>query len=475
MRYLNAHRTNGKLAMISSERSGVRMSTIRRAMAGLLVFTAFLAGGARASDGEEAPPVESFTLDNGLEVVVIPDHRAPIVTHMVWYKVGSADEVRGKTGIAHFLEHLLFKGTKEHPPGEFSGKIAAIGGRENAFTSSDYTAYYQQVPPDALEEMMAFEADRMRNLVLTDAAVDTERGVVIAERRTRIENQPSALLSEEVDATLYQNHPYGVPVIGWMHEIEKLNRRDALDFYDRYYAPNNAILIVAGDVNADTVRSYAAETYAKVPRGPALEPRERPTEPEQNTARTVTLHDARISVPTVQRSWVVPSYNTASNDDAEALDLLGEILGGGVRSRIYQELVVRQGIAASAGAWYRGTALDDSSFSVYASPRGGATIADVEKGIKAEIAKVLADGVTEEELEAAKNRYVRSVIFARDDQAGMARIYGSTLTTGGTVEDIEKWPERIRSVTAEQVKAVAARYLDESRSVTGYLLPEGKS
>ena len=306
--------------------------------------------------------ISNFLLDNGMEVVVIPDRRAPIVTHMVWYKVGSADEPPGKSGIAHFFEHLMFKGTAKHKAGEFGAKIAEIGGSENAFTTDDYTAYYQTVTPEALETMMEFEADRMRNLILTDAVIGPERDVVLEERRSRIENSPEALLSEEIDATLYQNHPYRIPVIGWMHEMEKLNRTDAVAFYDRYYAPNNAILIVAGDVDAKEVRALAEKTYGKVARGPDLPPRIRPSEPEQNTARTVTLTDPRVSVPSFSRSWLVPSYHTAEPGEAEALDLLSEILGGGVRSRIYQALVVKSGIASSAGAYFDGSKLDASAF-----------------------------------------------------------------------------------------------------------------
>ena len=247
---------------------------------------------AAAAPADKTPPqnqISSFLLDNGMEVVVIPDRRAPIVTHMVWYKVGSADEPPGKSGIAHFFEHLMFKGTTKHKAGEFGAKIAEIGGSENAFTTDDYTAYYQTVTPEALETMMEFEADRMRNLILTDAVIGPERDVILEERRSRIENSPEALLSEEVDATLYQNHPYRIPVIGWMHEMEKLNRTDAVAFYDRYYAPNNAILVVAGDVDAKEVRALAEKTYGKVARGPDLPPRIRPSEPEQNTTRTVTL------------------------------------------------------------------------------------------------------------------------------------------------------------------------------------------
>mgnify|MGYP003700779985 FL=1 len=420
-------------------------------------------------DGQSA--VSRFVLDNGLEIVVIPDRRAPIVTHMLWYKVGSADEAPGKSGIAHFFEHLMFKGTTNHAPGEFSRRVAEIGGQENAFTSYDYTAYFQQVTPEALQTMMAYEADRMRNLVLTEAVIAPERDVILEERGSRVENEPGGLLGEEVNATLYQNHPYGVPVIGWMHEIEALNRTDAIAFYERYYAPNNAVLVVAGDVSAERVRTLAEQTYGKVARGPALPARLRPREPEQNTRRTVTLNDARVSQPSFRKAWVVPSYATGASGEAEALDLLSEILGGGVRSRAYETLVVEQAIASSVGAYYQSDALDDTSFEIYGRPRGGATIAEVEKALDAEIARIAEEGVSEDELAAAKKRYVRSLIFARDSQRGLAHIYGATLTTGGTIEDIAKWPERIEAVTAQQLQAVAQRYLVPDRSVAGYLLP----
>ena len=236
-------------------------AAMARGLAGTAIGLALLSGAASAQDASAAPAenqIADFTLDNGLEVVVIPDRRAPVVTHMLWFKVGSADEEPGKSGIAHFLEHLMFKGTDEHPQGEFSARIAEVGGRENAFTSYDYTAYFQQIAPEHLETMMEFEADRMTGLVLTDAVVDPERQVVIEERNSRIETQPNSILGESVNATLYQNHGYGVPIIGWMHEIEKLNRADALEFYQRYYAPNNAVLVVAGDVDVDEVRELAA-------------------------------------------------------------------------------------------------------------------------------------------------------------------------------------------------------------------------
>lgn len=425
---------------------------------------------ALAEPSREREPVANFLLDNGMELVVIPDHRAPIVTHMVWYKVGSADEPPGKSGIAHFFEHLMFKGTTNHKPGEFDATVAEIGGSENAFTSYDYTAYHETVAPEALGTMMALEADRMRNLILDDAVIGTERDVVLEERRSRIEGDPDSLLSEEVQATLYQNHPYRVPVIGWMHEMEKLNRDDAVTFYDRYYRPNNAVLVVAGDVTADAVRRMAEETYGKVARGPDLPPRLRPTEPEQNTSRTVTMVDARVTIPSFAKYWLAPSYRTAEQGEAEALDLLSEILGGGNRSRLYQQLVVKSDLAAGSGAYYDGTQLDETSFTVYGTPRGADGLAKLETAVDAEVTRIQRDGVTADELERAKTRLVRSMIFAQDSPSSMANMYGAALTTGSTVADVQAWPDRIKAVTADQVKAAAVKYLT-GQSVTAYLLP----
>ena len=448
-----------------------RTASIRMATLGLLIAASPAIAAAPADKTPPQSEVSNFILGNGMEVVVIPDHRAPIATHMVWYKVGRADEPPGKSGIAHFFEHLMFKGTTKHKDGEFDAKIAEIGGSGNAFTSDDYTAFYQTVPPDALETMMEFEADRMRNLILTDAVIEPERDVILEERRSRVESSPDALLQEEVAATLYQNHPYRIPVIGWMHEMEKLNRTDAVAFYDRYYAPNNAVLVVAGDVDAAAVRAMAEKTYGKIARGPDLPPRIRPSEPEQNTKRTVTLTDPRVSIPSFSRSWLVPSYNTSEPGEAEALDLLAEILGGGLRSHIYQALVVKSGVASSAGAYFDGSKLDPSTFTVYGAPRGTSKLDEVEAAVDAEIASIVKDGVTEEELESAKNRFLRATIFARDDQASMANLYGESLALGGTVKGIEEWPDDIRAVTAAEIKAAAAKYLGADHSVTGYLLP----
>lgn len=415
--------------------------------------------------------VAHFSLDNGLEVVVIPDHRAPVVTHMVWYKVGSADEPAGKSGIAHFFEHLMFKGTERHPAGELDAAVTELGGNLNAFTTADVTAYFETVPPEALADMMDFEADRMRGLVLSEEVIGSERDVVLEERRQRVESSAQSLLSEEFTATLYQNHPYGIPTIGWMHEMEQLNRADAARFYDQYYAPNNAVLVVAGDVEPETVRTLAEQTYGKVERGPDLPPRVRPSEPERNTGASVTLHDPRVGIPSFLRAWVVPTYRTAEPGEAEALDLLSEILGGSSRSRFYQEVVVKSGIAAQAGAGYDGGAYDPSGFSIYGAPQGQHTLAEVEAAMDTQLTRLITEGISDQELDRAKARYRRGLIFARDAQQNMAQMYGNALASGGSVEDIEQWPERIRAVTPEQVQAVASKYLDPSKAVTSYLLP----
>ena len=412
----------------------------------------------------------TFTLDNGMEVVVIPDHRAPVVTHMVWYRAGAADELPGESGIAHFLEHLMFKGTKDHPEGAFSKMINSVGGNENAFTSDDVTAYHQTVARQHLGEMMRFEADRMSNLVLDEAAVATEREVILEERRSRIDNEPAAQLSEAVSAALYQNSRYGIPTIGWASEMAKLDLSDALSWYDRYYTPNNAILIVAGDVTEAEVRALAADTYAKVPRRFDPPPRCRAEEPPPLAARTVTLADPKVTQPSMQRVYLVPSYATGEPGEAAALDILSEILGGGTTSRLYRNLVVDQAVAAGAGAFYRSNLLGDTMFGFYGTPRGDGTLDQVEAAIDAEIAALVADGVTEEEVANAKRKLIAATVYAADSSSSMARAIGMAITSGGTLAEAQAWPSTIDAVTLEEVNAAARKYLDIRRSVTGYLV-----
>jgi len=418
------------------------------------------------------PKIADYTLANGLELVVIPDHRAPVVTNMIWYKVGAADEQPGKSGLAHFLEHLMFKGTAKRPAGEFSDVVARMGGQENAFTTNDFTAYFQRVPSDQLRTVMEFEADRMTGLVLTDAVVLPERQVILEERNQRIENAPRAELGVQMDAALYLNSPYHKPVIGWRHEMEHLSRDDAIAFYKRFYGPNNAVAVIAGDVTPEHALKLAQETYGKVKRRTDLPPRHWPTEPPPIAARTVTLADARVELPTIRRDYLVPSFATGKRGESEALDLLAHILGGGSNSLLYQDLVVDKKLAVAAGAWYDSSALAMSKFEVYGAPRPGVTLEKVEQEIDAVIRDVVAKGVTAEALKRAKTRLIADAVYAHDSQTSMARWYGNALMTGATVNDVEHWPDRIRAVTAEQVQDAARHWLDKRRSVTGYLIKD---
>jgi zinc protease len=421
---------------------------------------------------EDAGRVADFTLSNGLELVVIPDHRAPVVTHMIWYKVGAADETPGKSGLAHFLEHLMFKGTAKHPAGQFSQVVARIGGQENAFTANDYTAFFQRVPRQQLKTVMEFEADRMTGLQLTDNVVLPERDVILEEQNQRVRNNPHARLTEQVDAALFLNNPYGKPVIGWRHEMERLTRDDAIGFYRRFYGPNDAIVVVAGDVEPQTALKFAQETYGKVARRNGILPRHRPQEPPPVAVRSLTLADPRVEQPSLQRAYLVPSFTTAKKGESEALEVLAHILGSGSNSRLYTALVVDQRVAVSAGAWYDSTAVDPSKFGVYGAPRPGVTLPQLEAATDAVIAQVIDKGVTPEELARSKTKLIADAVYAHDSQASMARWYGAALATGASVNDVEHWPDRIRAVTAEQVQQAARHWLDKRRSVTGYLIKD---
>jgi zinc protease len=433
----------------------------------LLVAALVVATASAAYAGAE---VSHFTLANGLEIVVVPDHRAPVVTHMIWYKVGAADETPGKSGLAHFLEHLMFKGTEKNPGEAFSRQVAEIGGQENAFTASDYTGFFQRVPRNHLKEMMALEADRITGLVLTDDVVRPELNVVLEEQNMRVANNPAARLGEQMDAALYLNHPYGRPVIGWRPEIEQLNREDALAFYRRFYSPNNAVVVVAGDVTAEEVKADAEATYGKIADRAEANPRHRPMEPQQEAPRTVTLSDLRVEQPSMSRDYLVPSENSAKPGESEALEVLANVLGSGENCRLYRGLVVEQGLALNAGANYSGTAVDYAKFAVFGAPRPGVSLPQLEAAIDGILAEVIAHGVSTDELDRAKTRLIAEAVYAEDNQATLARWYGSALAIGQTVEDVRAWPDRIRAVTAEAVQNAARTWLDRRRSVTGYLV-----
>ena len=467
----------------------------RSSVLAVLLLATALSGPARAQPAAPATPapaavptpvpaapvigatVTGFRLANGMEVVVVPDRRAPVVTHMVWYRAGSADEPAGKSGIAHYLEHLMFKGTKAHPGGEFSKIVTRIGGQENAFTSHDYTAYYQRVAKEHLGLMMELEADRMQNLVLDPATAAPELKVVLEERSMRTDNDPSAKLGEAVDAALHPNHPYRIPVIGWRSEIEALTVPDAFAFYDRYYTPNNAILVVAGDVDEATVRDLAEKTYGKVPRRAEPGERHRPKDPESVVTRSIVLADERVNQPSWRRIYEVPSSRTAAPGESEALDLVADALGGGATSRLYRKLVVEKGVAAQAGAYYLSGAVDQGKLSVYAVPRDGVSLADLAKAVDEVVAEFTREGPSADEVAHSTKKVVAEAIRSQDNQAALARIFGEGLVVGETLDAIRTWPSRIRAVTPEAVKTAAAKWLQPERAVTAELRsapPSGK-
>lgn len=418
----------------------------------------------------QADTVSSFKLDNGMDVVVIEDHRAPIVVHMVWYKVGAADEQPGHSGIAHFLEHLMFKGTDDVGPGEFSAIVEAQGGNDNAFTTNDYTAYYQRVASDRLDLMMRLEADRMRDLRLLEEDVATERQVILEERGQRTDSDPGALLTEQMQAAQFMNHHYGIPVIGWRHEMEQLSRQDALDYYQAYYAPNNAILIVAGDVDPKAVLEMAKLHYGPLKPSDKIKPRLRATEPPQLAERRVTLADSRVAEPYVIRSYLAPERNSGDQKQAAALTILAELLGGsGTTSVLARALQFDTKVATYASAFYNGTSLDQDTFGVFVLPVPGISLTDTEAAMDKVLAQFLKDGVKPADFERIKTQIRAAKIYARDDANGLAQDYGAALAVGLTVEDVEAWPEVLQSITEADVMAAANLVLNRNNAVTGWL------
>ncbi len=439
---------------------------IRRiAWASALISTSWAAA---AIAGEEL--VSSFTLGNGMQVVVVEDHRAPVVQHMVWYRAGSADEPKGQSGVAHYLEHLLFKATDKLESGELSATVAANGGQDNAFTSHDYTAYYQRVASDRLELMMRMESDRMVNIRLTERDIVTEREVILEERNQRTDNNPRALFREQSNAVQYHNHRYGVPIIGWRHEMETLDMEDALSFYGTYYAPNNAILVVSGDVDPDEVNRLAEQYYGVIPANPDLPTRLRTEEPPQTAARRMTFKDARVAQPYVQRSYLAPERDSGAQEQAAALFLLAELLGGGTTSYLANALQFDQQTAVYTGAFYSGMSLDDTTFSFLIVPSEGVSLQEAEDALDQTYAAFLEDGVDAEQLDRIKLQLRAAEIYARDNVDGIANRYGRALTSGLTVQDVQAWPDILQAVTAEQIIAIAKQVLQPEVSVTGWLM-----
>ena len=422
-------------------------------------------------NAQAAPHVSTFTLANGMQVVVIPDHRVPVVTHMVFYRVGGADDPWGVSGIAHFLEHLMFKSTDRIKSGEFSRIITGLGGRDNALTAHDTTAYFQRVSKEHLRTVMELESDRMVNLKLVDDEVRTERDVIREERRSSVDANPVSLLNEQMLAQLYLNHPYGRPVLGWPHEIAKLSRDDAVNFYKRNYASNNAVLVVAGDVTPEEVRPLVEATYGRNKPNSAIVPRVRPIEPEPLGPRSVRLVDARAGTPFVLRYYHVPSFLSARAGEAEALTLLSKILGGDDTSLLNRKLVLDDKLASAAGSDYMGDGLDSGRVALLIVVNSGVALEKVELALDGVVADLREKGVTQEDLDRAKLAVEAERIFQSDSQMTLARRYGEAITLGRTIADIEALPQRLEAISVDDIKRIAGLLLALERSVTGMLVP----
>ncbi|MEL7107416.1 MAG: pitrilysin family protein [Pseudomonadota bacterium] len=417
-----------------------------------------------------AAPVTTHTLDNGLEIVVLEDTRAPVVVHMVWYGVGSADDPEGKSGIAHFLEHLMFKATDELASGELSQTVAANGGSDNAFTSYDYTGYFQRIAADRLDLVMDMEASRMDGLALTPEDIPSERGVVIEERKQRTDNDPGALFGEQRRAAQFLAHPYGTPIIGWMHEVETLTMDDAMAFYRAHYGPNNAVLVVAGDVDPDEVIALAETHYGVIPANPAIVPRDRVDEPPHLAERRLIMEDARVAQPYVVRTYLAPERDPGAQEQAAALTMLAAVLGGSSATSVLgRKLEFENPIAIYTSAFYSGLSLDDTTFGLAIVPGQGVALDEAEAALDAAVEDFLIEGVDPVQLERIKMQIRASQIYAADNISSQARRYGAGLANGLSVEDIEAWPDILQAVTGEDIIAAARAVFRRETAVTGWL------
>lgn len=417
-----------------------------------------------------ANPYEK-TLSNGMRVIVKEDHRAPTVVHMVWYRTGGVDEQDGSSGLAHMLEHMMFKGTKKVGPGEFSKRVAAVGGRDNAFTSRDYTAYFQQVPKRALPEMMALEADRMVNLKLDPKEFAPELKVVMEERRMRTEDNPQALVYERLNATAFQVHPYRRPVIGWMDDLAHMTWQDAERWYQRWYTPGNATLVVVGDVDHQALFKLAEQYYGPL-KSRALPERRILAEPQQLGIKRINVK-APAKLPYLLMAWKAPKLVDVNRDrDPYALEMLAAVLDGHEASRLSKNLVRGSRLAQSTGAGYDTTLRGESMFMLDGQPAEGHTIAELENALREELRQIQEQGVTEAELARVKNQAIASQIYKRDSMMGQAMEIGMLEVIGMHWQDIDRMIEQLRTVTAAEVQAVARKYFSDDTLTIATLDPQ---
>ncbi|RJG03570.1 M16 family metallopeptidase [Noviherbaspirillum sedimenti] len=415
-------------------------------------------------------PAQEFILKNGMKVIVKEDHRAPTVAHMVWYRTGSVDEFNGTTGVAHVLEHMMFKGTKTLKPGEFSARVAAMGGRENAFTSKDFTAYFQQIEKSRLPKVMALEADRMANLVLDKKEFDKEIKVVMEERRLRTDDQPIPQVYEALNAVAFSAHPYRNPIVGWMDDLQNMTVEDARRWHDRWYAPNNAVLVVIGDVNAREVLALAEKYYGRIARK-AIGSTKPQVEPPQRGIRRV-LVKAPAENPYVTLAFKVPALRDVEKDtDVYALDVLSAVLDGYDNARLNAKLVRTDRIANSAGASYSGISRGPELFMLDGVPAAGTTTAQLEQRLRAEVARIATQGVDENELHRVKTQLIAEQIYKRDSIFGQAMEIGMMELSGLSHRDIDRIIEKLRAVSAVQVQEVAQKYFGDDSLTVATLQP----
>ncbi len=432
------------------------------------------------ASAQSADPITRFTLSNGLEVIVQPERRAPTAIHMLWVRVGSIDEVDGTSGVAHVLEHMMFKGTPSLPPGEFSRRVAALGGRENAFTARDYTGYYQQIPADRLKEVMQLEADRFANNQWTDAEFTKEIEVVKEERRLRTEDNPRARLYENLSATTFMASPYRRPIVGWMNDLDAMTPDDARAFYRRWYVPANAAVVIAGDVDVAQVRQWAEQTYGAIASAPVAARKPR-VEPPQEGMRRVDVK-AQAEQAYVALAFKVPSLDVAllqdgdkgeGKADALALTVLAAVLDGYRGARLERVLTqgpdrVADSVGASNGLWGRGPQL----FMLDGVPAKGKSAAQVESDLRAQVARVARDGVTASELARVKTQWVASEVYKLDSLFNQARALGSNWALRLPLDAGSRLVARLREVTADQVQAVAKTYFGDDQLSVATLLPQ---
>ena len=436
---------------------------MRLALAVVLVGLGLVLGG--PARGAERPAVVAATLDNGLRVLLLEDHRSPIVTVQTWYRVGSRNEARGATGIAHFLEHLMFRGTARHGPGEFARLVERNGGQDNAFTSQDVTSYYVNVAADRLELVLGLEADRMHSLLLDPKIIESEREVVIEERRTRTEDDPGGFLGEEVSAQAFRAHPYGQPIIGWTVDLKRLTPDEIRAFYKTYYVPNNAILVLVGAFKADEALAKVKAAFGGIPRG-AQPPPVLAVEPAQNGERRVTVRKT-AELPIVYLGYHVPNH---TSPDAAALEMLSVVLAGGRSSRLYRDLVHERQLALEAGGDYSYFSLDPNLFWFWATPLPGQTVETLEKELIGHMDRLAREPVSEVELTRAKNQVEAAFVFQDDSIHRRGSLLARFELIGGYALK-DRYLESIRAVTAADLQRVAARYFPADRKNVGVLIP----